>query len=121
MAPKWRGEVPLSRMAKFAAGHMATRMKAMDWAGKHLYYRTAMRGIRWTRIRYRQALQRALANYFAPDEFLYGTLTGVKPPFAYSIPLLNIPPRYRQLTLRETFMRQTAARLACLDSVRAVP
>ena len=87
----------------------------MDWADKHLYYRTAMRGIRWTRYRYRQAINSVLANSLAPDEFLYGTLTGVKPQFGYVIPLLNIPSRYRQLTLRETFMRQTAARLACLD------
>jgi len=114
MAPKFDGEVRLSRMAKMTAQHMATRMKTMDWADKHLYYRRVMAGIRWSRLRYRQAINSALANSFAPDEFLHGKLTGVKPRLGVAIPLLNIPPRdyrgYRQFTLRETFLRQAAAR-----------
>ena len=109
VAPKWHGEVPLSRMAKMTAQHVATRMKTMDWADKHVYYGRVMGCIRWTRLRYRQAINRALANSFAPDEFLYGKLTGVKPRLGRAIPLLNIRPRdyrgYRQLTLRETFER----------------
>ena len=114
MAPKLV-QPPPSRAVKYSAGHLAEYMKTLDWHEKHVHYERVMQ--MHYGFRYRRALAAALANLLAPDEFLYGARTGVKPLAGRAIPLRNIPPRgyrgYRQLTLHETFMRHAArARLS---------
>ena len=110
MAPKLV-QPPPSRADKYSAGHLAEYMKTLDWYEKHVHYERVMK--MHYGFRYRQALAAALSNLLAPDEFLYGAHTGVKPRAGRAIPLRNRIPRdpyhgYRQTTLHEFFLRHAA-------------
>ena len=105
MAPKLV-QPPPSRAVKYSAGDIAEYMKTLDWYEKHVHYERVMK--MHYGFRYRRALAAALSNLLAPDEFLYGAHTGVKPRAGRTIPLWTRIPRdpyhgYRQTTLHEFF------------------
>jgi hypothetical protein len=78
--------------------HMVTKMKAMDWTHKHVYF---------DRLSYRQSryTMKLVAGEFSPDELLGGTLTGRQPR-----PIIVMGNRARKQTTMSDFFQPRAKR-----------
>ena len=109
MPPKDAG--PLAMWCGMSPQALVEYWKSVDWHTRHRHFKIVMRMP--YQQRYKRAVVAAVMKSFAPDEMVIGKLTGRNPRVGKAIAL---PDRmrgyraYRQLTIKEVFMSQLAAR-----------